>query len=68
MGHSSTIKVTWVHRDTRELATAYIQIGNEHREWKLTIIVVPDLFVPLILGSYWPGFPKELPVARKAGR
>lgn len=68
VGCRSTVKVTCVQGDTQEVATAHVQIGNERGEWKLTVGVGPDLLIALLLGGNWPGFPKDLPAARRKRR
>ncbi|KAF4079550.1 hypothetical protein AMELA_G00179330 [Ameiurus melas] len=51
------LAVTCVHGDTREVLTVEVQIEGTTGIWPLRVGVIPDLPVPLLLGSDWPGFP-----------
>lgn len=64
----SMVKVTCMHENAREVATAYVHIRDERSEENVTVGVVPDLSVPLLLGRDWLGFLKELPATRRVMR
>lgn len=59
MGRCGTVKVTCMHGDAQEVATAHVKIEDKRGKWKLTIGVFLDL--PILLGQDWPGFSQELP-------
>ncbi|XP_066518865.1 uncharacterized protein [Hoplias malabaricus] len=51
-----TLPVTCVHGEVRQFPTARVLLGEQGRQWPLTVGLVPDLPVPLLVGRDFPGF------------
>ncbi|KAL0185140.1 hypothetical protein M9458_020837, partial [Cirrhinus mrigala] len=56
----STMPITCVHGDTRQVHTNLLTFHKGRDTWTLEVGVLKDLPVPLLLGRDWPGFEAAL--------
>ncbi|KAI7813969.1 hypothetical protein IRJ41_005290 [Triplophysa rosa] len=59
-GGKSTIPITCVHGDTRNVPACQVSVAAGPGTWTLEIGIVDDLPVPMLLGRDWPGFDQLL--------
>ncbi|KAI7789534.1 hypothetical protein IRJ41_013900 [Triplophysa rosa] len=59
-GGRSSIPITCVHGDTRNVPSRQVTVAAGPGSWTLEIGIVDDLPVPMLLGRDWPGFDQLL--------
>ncbi|XP_073707405.1 uncharacterized protein gabrb3 isoform X2 [Garra rufa] len=64
----STMPITCVHGDTRQVPTSLLTFRRDGKAWTLEVGVVSDLPVPLLLGRDWPGLEAALAEAARSPR
>ncbi|XP_073696101.1 uncharacterized protein [Garra rufa] len=64
----STMPITCVHGDTRQVPTSLLTFRRDGKAWTLEVGVVSDLPVPLLLGRDWPGLEAALAETARSPR